>query len=108
MNQSSVIVAAIAFAISANALLPAQAASKRSVDVTVKDQVGRTVSGLQQSSFVVRESGVRREITAFAQLQDEDDTVHYRLEFDSSTPSSTIDVVLIPPRGMPNLRVAWK
>ena len=110
MKHSASIVAAILFTVSASSPLRAQVAPKRSVDVTITDQFGRSVSGLQQSNFVVREGGVQREVTAFAQLKDEVPTtvVHYRLEFDSSAPSATIEIVFNPPRGVPHLNVAWK
>jgi|SRR5215469_709290 len=106
MKFSSVLATVLALA----ALLTAQNAPKRSVDVTVTDQFGRSVSGLEQRSFVVRENGVQREITAFVQLRDESPrtVVHYKLEFDSSTPSAAIEVVFSPPRGVPPLNVAWK
>ena len=90
--------------------LIAQVVSKRSVDVTVTDPYGRTVAGLEKDHFAVTEGGVRRMITAFSQLRDEDPkvVVHYRLEFDSSASGASVEVVFTAPPGLPHLTVTWK
>lgn len=110
MRRCAIMLAALVLAISAVPMVWAQDAAKRSVDVTVTDQFGRSVSGLQQSNFAVKEGGVRREITAFAQLQADGpkNAVHYRLEFESAGQSATLEVVFNPPRRVPRLTVAWK
>src|SRR3954447_12774267 len=88
--------------------LTAQVAPKRSVDVTVTEPNGRTVTGLEKDQFAITEGGVQRTITAFSQTRDEKPkvVVHYRLEFES-TGAGDVRVVLKRPSGMPNLDVKW-
>jgi hypothetical protein len=90
--------------------LAAQALSIRSVDVTVTEPHGRTVSGLQKEDFAITEAGAARAITGFTEFRDERPTAlaHYRLEFESSDPGAKVEVVVKPRAGLPHLTIAWK
>ena len=166
-------------------LASAQVSSKRSVDVSVTDPLGRFVTGIEQANFEVVENGARRAITAFSLpgspisiaiisnealpalpgLGPEDEVIQaptvaealrrlaasknsrkvimflttpadiqaipagiqavqtnremlpkwavelrnqYRIEFESSTPSASVEVVLKPLTGIGPLKLHWK
>jgi len=89
--------------------LTAQVATKRTVDVTVTEPNGRTVTGLEKDQFAITEGGDERTITAFSQIRDENPKVgvHYRLEFESTGARAEVRVALKRPSGMPYLDVKW-
>lgn len=76
----------------------------------VTDPYDRTVAGLERAHFTVTEGGAQRTITAFSQISDErpKQLVHYRLEFESSTPGAKVEGVFNQPRDLPPLAVTWK
>ena|SRR6516225_6957163 len=108
--SAGIIAAGIIFLFATAASLNAQGLTKRSIDVTVTEPLGRTVAGLQKDHFGVMEGGAERTITAFSEVRHEDPQkgAHYRVEFESVVADSPVQVVLKPPRGLPSLTITWK
>jgi hypothetical protein len=104
LNVAAALSCAIAIALSAGgSRLFAQTSSNRHVDATVTEPHGRFVTGLKPENFEVSENGVRREIKRVEELRGT-----YRIEFESSAPSASIEVALRPPVGSPPLQLKWK
>ena len=119
LNQCSRAIAAIAMAAVSAGYAAAQAPSTRHIVVTVTEPSGRFVRGLEREDFEIIENGVHRAVTGFIGPQsavDRDGALRaeaetrdqYQLEFESSTPSARVEVLVRERPGLLRLKVNWK